>query len=73
MNVLSSKEKFEDTKVVIISRKLKEGRQWLKAKGQKDNDLPKTKDRATRIPQKRGWGIWGMSHLFQNGDKFLLH
>jgi len=36
MNVLSSKEKFEDTKVVIISRKLKEDRQWLKAKGQKD-------------------------------------
>ena len=64
INVLSSKAKFEDTKVVIISRKLKEDRQWIKAKGQQDTDLPKTKDRATRIPKKRGWGVWEMSHLF---------
>ena len=53
--MLSSKAKFEDTK---------EDRQWLKAKGQQDNDLPKTKDRATRIPKKSEWGVLGRSHLF---------
>jgi hypothetical protein len=71
MNVISSKEKFEDMKG--YSCKLKEDRQCHGLK-QKDKStmIYKAVNRTHKIPQHEILQKRWVNHVFQNGEKFLL-